>query len=115
MSHLRSLDLGGNDIKAEGITALMKAIEGHKQLRQLELGYNVVGAEGAQAVADALKYNTTVRFCLSCNDIGESEGMPIESLSAFLPLLSLTSEPESLSHCPTQDVPSQLQSLPSGK
>ena len=66
VSHLRSLDLGGNDIKAEGITALMKAIEGHKELRQLELGYNVIGAEGAQAVADALKYNPTVRlaYCI---------------------------------------------------
>ena len=65
VSHLRSLDLGGNDIKAEGISALMKAIEGHKELRQLELGYNVIGAEGAQAVADALKYNPTVRFAAS--------------------------------------------------
>ncbi len=61
VSHLQSLDLGGNDIKAEGITALMKAIEAHKELRQLELGYNVIGAEGAQAVADALKYNPTVQ------------------------------------------------------
>lgn len=64
VSHLRSLDLGGNDIKAEGIAALMKAIESHKELRQLELGYNVIGAEGAEAVANALKYNTTVRASL---------------------------------------------------
>lgn len=64
ISHLRSLDLGGNDIKAEGVAALMKAIENHKELRQLELGYNVIGAEGAEAVANALKYNTTVRHIL---------------------------------------------------
>lgn len=58
-----SLDVGGNNVGPEGITALAGALRGNDTLRTLELGYNPIGEKGAQALADVVKYDLKVRTC----------------------------------------------------
>ncbi len=57
---LTSLDVGGNNIGPEGITALANALKGNDALRTLELGYNPIKEKGAQALADVVKYDLQV-------------------------------------------------------
>ena len=59
-SSLVSLDVGGNNIEATGITALANALKGHENLKSLELGYNPIREKGAQALADVVKYDLKV-------------------------------------------------------
>ena len=58
---LVSLDVGGNNIEAKGITALANALKGNENLKSLELGYNPIHEKGAQALADVVKYDLKVR------------------------------------------------------
>ena len=60
-SSLTALDVGGNNIGPEGITALAGALRGNDALRTLELGYNPIREKGAQALADVVKYDLQVR------------------------------------------------------
>ena len=55
-----SLDVGGNNIEAKGITALANALRGNENLKTLELGYNPIHEKGAQALADVVKYDLKV-------------------------------------------------------
>ena len=55
-----SLDVGGNNIEAKGITALANALKGNDNLKTLELGYNPIHEKGAQALADVVKYDLKV-------------------------------------------------------
>lgn len=55
-----SLDVGGNNIEAKGITALANALKGNQNLKSLELGYNPIHEKGAQALADVVKYDLKV-------------------------------------------------------
>lgn len=55
-----SLDVGGNNIEAKGITALANALRGNENLKTLELGYNPIHEKGAQALADVVKYDLQV-------------------------------------------------------
>ena len=57
-----SLDVGGNNIEAKGITALANALKGNENLKSLELGYNPIHEKGAQALADVVKYDLKVIF-----------------------------------------------------
>ena len=57
---LVSLDVGGNNIEAMGITALANALKGNTNLKSLELGYNPIREKGAQALADVVKYDLKV-------------------------------------------------------
>ena len=59
-SSLVSLDVGGNNIEATGITALANALKGNANLKSLELGYNPIKEKGAQALADVVKYDLKV-------------------------------------------------------
>ena len=59
-SSLVSLDVGGNNIEATGITALANALKGNANLKSLELGYNPIREKGAQALADVVKYDLKV-------------------------------------------------------
>ena len=59
-SSLVSLDVGGNNIEATGITALANALKGNGNLKSLELGYNPIREKGAQALADVVKYDLKV-------------------------------------------------------
>lgn len=59
-SSLVSLDVGGNNIEAKGITALANALKGNENLKTLELGYNPIREKGAQALADVVKYDLKV-------------------------------------------------------
>lgn len=59
-SSLVSLDVGGNNIEAKGITALANALKGNENLKSLELGYNPIHEKGAQALADVVKYDLKV-------------------------------------------------------
>ena len=59
--HLRELDVGGNNIEADGVKALLNALRGSRTLQTLELSYNPFGVEGAKAVTDVLKYDLPVR------------------------------------------------------
>ena len=59
-SSLVSLDVGGNNIEATGITALVNALKGNANLKSLELGYNPIRDKGAQALADVVKYDLKV-------------------------------------------------------
>lgn len=61
-SSLESLDVGGNNIEATGITALANALKGNGNLKSLELGYNPIREKGAQALADVVKYD--LKVCL---------------------------------------------------
>ena len=59
-SSLVSLDVGGNNIEATGITALASALKGNANLKSLELGYNPIREKGAQALANVVKYDLKV-------------------------------------------------------
>ena len=61
-----SLDVGGNNIGAKGITALANALRGNENLKSLELGYNPIHEKGAQALADVVKYDLKVT-CMQCD------------------------------------------------
>ncbi len=60
---LQSLDIGGNNIGPEGITALAEALKGNENLTTLELGYNPIGEAGAKALAAVIKYD--LKVCVS--------------------------------------------------
>ncbi len=62
---LVSLDVGGNNVGPDGITALAGALRGNDTLRTLELGYNPIGDKGAQALADVVKYDLKVYIWFS--------------------------------------------------
>ncbi len=57
---MTTLDVGGNNIGPEGITALAQALKGNDTLRSLELGYNPIMDKGAQALSDVAKYDLKV-------------------------------------------------------
>ena len=57
---LQSLDIGGNNIGPDGITALAEALKGNENLTTLELGYNPIGEAGAKALAAVIKYDLKV-------------------------------------------------------
>ena len=57
---LTNLDLGGNNIGAEGIHLLLDNIKGNSALMTLELGYNPFGPEGAKYLTDALKFDLKI-------------------------------------------------------
>lgn len=61
---MTTLDVGGNNIGPEGITALAQALKGNDTLRTLELGYNPIMDKGAQALSDVAKYDLKVRLAL---------------------------------------------------
>jgi len=53
MSHLHSLDLGGNGIVCQGASAIAKALAG-SSLRELHLDYNNIGDQGAESILASL-------------------------------------------------------------
>ena len=57
---LQSLDIGGNNIGAQGITAVAEALRGNENLATLELGYNPISEAGAKALASVIKYDLKV-------------------------------------------------------
>ena len=57
---LQSLDIGGNNIGPQGITAVAEALRGNENLTTLELGYNPIGEAGAKALASVIKYDLKV-------------------------------------------------------
>ena len=57
---LQSLDIGGNNIGPQGITAVAEALRGNENLATLELGYNPIGEAGAKALASVIKYDLKV-------------------------------------------------------
>ena len=68
---LTLLDLGGNNIGPDGVSALASALKGHSALRTLELASNPIGDAGTRALADVLKYDLAVRplaaLCAVCS------------------------------------------------
>ena len=58
---LEALDVGGNNIDAEGIAVLMAALRGNTVLKTLELGYNPIEEKGAEELSAAIKYDLPVR------------------------------------------------------
>ncbi|GMI54804.1 hypothetical protein ScalyP_jg10355 [Parmales sp. scaly parma] len=54
---LEVLDLGGNDIEAEGCKAICEAISKNNKLRELNLSHNPLGRNGGYAVAEMLEEN----------------------------------------------------------
>ncbi|CAF4318322.1 unnamed protein product, partial [Rotaria magnacalcarata] len=54
---LTTLNLGYNDINAEGAQYLADALRNNTTLTTLNLGYNDINAEGGQYLADALRTN----------------------------------------------------------
>lgn len=65
---LKVLDIGGNNIGPDGISALINALKGSETLKSLELGYNPIGPAGAKALAEVLKYDMKVssNFAFHC-------------------------------------------------
>ena len=59
---LQSLDIGGNNIGPQGITAVAEALRGNENLTTLELGYNPIGEAGAKALASVIKYDLKVHM-----------------------------------------------------
>lgn len=57
---LTDLELGGNNLGADGASAIAAAIKGHKELKTLDLSSNAIGVGGARALADALKFDLAV-------------------------------------------------------
>ena len=60
-ARLEALDVGGNNIDAEGIAVLMAALRGNTVLKTLELGYNPIEEKGAEELSAAIKYDLPVR------------------------------------------------------
>lgn len=71
---MTTLDVGGNNIGPEGITALAQALKGNDTLRTLELGYNPIMDKGARALSEVAKYDLKVRLAqkLSMSEGGMS-------------------------------------------
>lgn len=57
---MEALDIGGNNIDENGISALSEALKGNQTLRTLELGYNPIGEKGAAQLSNTLKYDVQV-------------------------------------------------------
>ena len=81
---LVSLDVGCNNIAAQGITALAEALKGNENLKSLELGYNPIHEKGAQALADVVKYDLKV-LPLMCHS-----SPPLLTHASHLKLLDLS-------------------------
>ena len=68
---LTTLNLGMNQIGAEGAKAIGSALEKNTTLTTLNLWENNIGFEGAKAIGSALEKNTTLTTLdLRCNRIG---------------------------------------------
>jgi Ran GTPase-activating protein (RanGAP) involved in mRNA processing and transport len=94
---LQKLDLGSNNIGAEGAASLADALKANTSLQILDLRYNVIGASGAAgaagaaALADALKANTSLQtLYLGVNNIGTEGAAAIaDALKVNCTLLQL--------------------------
>ncbi len=85
------MDLGGNQIGAEGARALAEALKINATLTSMDLGGNQIGAEGARALAEALKANMTlICMALADNEIGNEGAKALaDALSVNTTLLSM--------------------------
>lgn len=54
---LTLLDLGGNNLGPDGLSAVSAALKGHSKLRTLDLASNPIGDAGARALSDVVKYD----------------------------------------------------------
>ncbi|WP_341789287.1 hypothetical protein [Rickettsia endosymbiont of Polydrusus tereticollis] len=64
-----SLDLGHNQIEAEGAKVLADALKTNSSIASLDIGWNQIGDEGIRVFADALKINNSITLL----DIGYSK------------------------------------------
>ena len=55
-----SICIDMNLIKAKGVTALGKALEGNKSIKKLSLSNNKLGDEGASIISKYLEKNTSI-------------------------------------------------------
>lgn len=83
---LLDLNLGGNDIGADGVSAMANAlneerkVQGHCNLQRLSLNWNQLGDEGAIFLAMGLEKNSTIHHLdLSHNKIGSLGALHLAS------------------------------------
>ncbi|EFH68963.1 hypothetical protein ARALYDRAFT_888610 [Arabidopsis lyrata subsp. lyrata] len=64
---IATIDLGGNNIHAEGVNAIAQALKDnaiittfHGNVKMLKLGWCQIAAKGAEHIADMLRYNNTI-------------------------------------------------------
>jgi hypothetical protein len=80
---VKSINLEGNEIAAEGASALADALKSNTSVTSINLNFNAIGDKGASALADALKVNTSVtRIHLYGNTIGADHLSNINELVA---------------------------------
>jgi len=91
---LEHLDLSGNNIEADGCTAICEAIKKNSYMRSLNLSCNPLGKGGGYAIAEMLEGNISLQS-LSC---GDSE-MTMDNLIAIMSVMRRNELVESL-HIP---------------
>ncbi len=80
-STLVALDLGDNNLGAEGCRHLAAALERNSTSVTLDLGGNNVGADGCRYLAAALERNSTLRaLSLHSNNIGTDGAAAFQTL-----------------------------------
>ena len=69
---LQSLNVSNNNISAEGMETMVKALQHSQHLITLNVSYNAIGAGCAKAMADALRYISSLQnLYVSHNHIGD--------------------------------------------
>lgn len=73
-----------NDIHDQGVTYLVEALQGNKQLTHLSLSYNAIGEDGAKILAQVIKRDSALQsLSLEGNSIGANGA---QSIASSLPM-----------------------------
>jgi len=70
---LEVLDISGNDIGDDGVTAIARAITLNKALKKLKMGSHKITVVGSTTIFNSLKYNTSLEvLVLTVNNLSKS-------------------------------------------